>query len=189
MEADWDIDIGPDAPAIEIPWEGFIDLRSRPLSAVDEIQEAATNPSLREALIKLNANESGLFSSKCDVWWLDPEEIDKDEFGSQPENTRHAFASYIDVLFSDEGKFQSFTFHESAVRRLTGELKATTLPDCRVDLVVRSATVETLSGCGITLYAAGCGSDTLAAQVSWQRVLQTAVNATILLSLSSGAGE
>ena len=47
--------------------------------------------------------------------------------------------------------------------------------------------VYTITRAGLSCLEA-CG-DTLAAQVSWQRVLQTAVNATILLSLSSGAGE
>jgi hypothetical protein len=179
MEADWDVEIGPDAPSIEVPWEGFIDLRNDPCSAVLVISEAATHPPLRDALITMNSGESAILTSKCDAWWLKQEEIDVYEFDSRSENVQFGFASYIDVLLINQDRFQSFEFHEDLVRRITGELRATDLTDCRVDIVVRTATINCSSGFGITIYAAGCATLPSLALLSWQRVLEAAVNATI----------
>jgi hypothetical protein len=189
MEADWDIEIFPEAPALVIPWEGFIDLRHGPGAELHLIPEAAGHPPLREALVRLNSKESGSFTSKCDLWWLGQEEIDKDEFGSESENTRFGFASYIDVLFDDTEKFWSFEFHEALVRRLTGALKTLDLADSRVDLVVRPATINSSPGYGMTIYTAGCGNTPLSAQLSWQRVLHAVIEATIKVSLRSTGGE
>jgi len=189
MEADWEVEIGPEAPAIIIPWEGFIDLRTCPTADIHLIPEAAGNVQLREALIRLNSREAGVFTSKCDLWWLTQEEIDKDEFGAEPANTECGFACYVDVLFLDAEKFVSFECHETNVRRLTGVLKKLDLVDCRVDLVVRPATVNSSPGYGLTIYAAGCGATPLLAERSWAQVLQVAAEATITVSLPFSAGE
>lgn len=189
MEADWAVEIGPHAPIIVVPWEGFVDLRLKPLAAVEEISEAADHPPLRDALVRLNSATSDLFTSKCDAWWLNQEEIDTYEFGAQLETPRFGYASYIDVLFVHSEKFRSFPLHEQFVRRLTEELRTLEHSNCRVDLVVRSATFNSSSGYGVTLYAAGCGKNQFLAQLSWQRVLQTTVKATMKMSLPFTAGE
>jgi hypothetical protein len=189
MEADWDVEIGPDSPSIEIPWEGFIDLRNDPNSAVQVIPEADAHPALGDALIRLNSGESALFTSKCDAWQLKHDEIDPYEFSALPEDARSGFASYIDVLLSDQDRFQSFEFHEGFVRRITGELRVIDLAECRVDLVVRAATINSSSGYGVTLYAAGCGRNPSMALLSWQRVLDVSVNATMRVAQPSTTGE
>ena len=179
MEADWDVEIGPDAPAIVVPWDGFIDLRSDSSSAVETIAEASSVVPLRDALIRLNSRESRTFTSKCDVWWLTSEVIDHDEFGTDSESAAFGFASYIDVLLLEANQFASFRFHERLVKQLAGKLRTVDLANCRVDLVVRASTVDSCSGYGITVYTAGCGQSPGEAQTSWQEVLQRAVNATI----------
>ncbi len=179
MEADWAVEVGPDLPSIVVPWDGFVALRSNPSLLVRKIFEANSNPPLCEALTQLNANPSPLLTSKCDVWQLNPEKVDPDEFGSRPEDARCGFASYIDILLIDPERFPFFECHEAMVRRLTERLRAHELANCRVDLVVRSAMVRTTSGYGVTLYAAGCGADQPTAYAAWRSVLHAAVNATI----------
>ncbi|MBV8675232.1 MAG: hypothetical protein JOZ33_17545 [Acidobacteriaceae bacterium] len=182
MEADWDVEIGPDAPSIAVPWPGFVDLRNCPSIAVPSIPETANHPALRDFLVQLNSAGSPVFTSKCDIWTLGQEEIDHDEFGARPENARFAIASYIDILLLAPEKFGSFRFHEAHVRRTTKVLRDIELANCRVDMVVRSATVQSTSGYGLTLYTAGCGADEAMACTSWEAVLQAALNATMNLA-------
>ena len=179
MEADWEIDAGPDAPSIVVPWEGFVELRGNAHQAMQKIPEAADHPALGEALVQLNSAASPLLTSKCDVWELSSEEVDPYEFGSSPENSGCGFASYIDLLLVDPDKFVSFDYHELIARHLTERLRARELKDCRVDLVVRPATVDTADGFGVTLYTAGCGSDQSTAYAAWQAVLGTTIDATM----------
>jgi len=183
MEADWAVEVGPDLPSIDVPWEGFVDLRQNP-SAANALAETAQHPALRDALIALNSAQSPVFTSKCDLWSLTRAEIDPDEFNSAPENAREGIASYIDLLQLDSARLASFDFHEHWARSLTGHLKAVKQTNGRVDLVLRPATVDSVSGYGITLYAAGCGAGTRAANAAWEAVLRAAVAVTMNLGLS-----
>jgi hypothetical protein len=179
MEADWDVEIGPDLPSITVPWDGFIDLRNGAGAATKEISEAVGHPALFDALITLNSRESPVFSSKCDVWEIKQEEIDIYEFAARSESARRGFASYLDALLLDAERFQSFESHELWVRRITEDLRTHVLANCRADLVVRPATAHSLSGFGLTIYAAGCGREGPAAYAAWEAVLQATVDATM----------
>jgi hypothetical protein len=178
MEADWAVEVGSNLPGIELPWEGFVDLRLAQ-SAIGEIVEAGSHPALLTALSLLNSEASPLFTSKCDVWTLRSDEIDPDEFDANAEDARAGFASYIDILQLDPEKFASFEYHEGWVRSLTAALRAIALSNGRVDFVVRAAAVDSKSGYGLTLYAAGCGRDDSTASAAWEAVLHAAVTATI----------
>jgi hypothetical protein len=178
VEADWGAEVGPDLPSIDVPWEGFVDLRLDRLS-VQTIEEAALHPALSEALTTLNSPAPGLFTSKCDTWTLDSSEIDPDEFSALAEDAGEGFASYIDILQVDPVNFSSFEFHERWVRNLTQMLKVIAIFNGRVELIVRAAIVNQDSGYGLTVYALGCGADLSAAYNAWQSVLRAAVTATI----------
>ena len=187
MEADWAVEIGAGLPVIDADWVGFIDLRSG-MDAVETIIEAAAAPALRDALITLNAADSPVFTSKCDLWALTPAEIDPDEFGcGATDPPSEGFASWIDVIARDPKLFHSFEQHEAWVRRASDRLRTKPVLNGRVDLVVRSAMVAASEGFGITLYAAGCGVDTQAARAAWSEVLRAAVAATMRESRASSS--
>lgn len=177
MEADWSVEIGSGLPCIDASWEGFVDLRTAPRTI--HIAEEAQHPALHEVLLTLNAKNSAVFTSKCDVWALVAKEIDPDEFGASRENANVGFASYIDILARDPAYFASFSFHEDRCRELVSHFRLLALPQCRVDLVLRAAVMNEQSGYGLTLYAAGCGVDEAGAYAAWQAVLASAVTATI----------
>src|SRR5437868_6718061 len=112
MEADWEIEIGSDAPVIEARWAGFIDLRAEP-GRVGELAECNQLSGLADALVQLNAKRSPVWTSKCDVF--DPnlidvnnpnKSIDPDEFNSLPQEAQHAVAVYIDVVARDSLRWQ-----------------------------------------------------------------------------------
>lgn len=177
MEADWCVEIGPDLPQIDATWEGFVDLQSS-TSAIETVEEAQ-HSALRKALLALNANNSPVFTSKCDTWTLSAEEIDPDEFGASIGNARMGFASYIDILQRDPAQFASYESHERRTRELASHLRLFAVQNGRVDMVLRAAVMNEASGYGVTLYAAGCGPDEASAYTAWQAVLAAAVAATI----------
>jgi hypothetical protein len=177
VEADWEVEIGGGAPVIEADWPGFpgspcipglpsipgspghIDLRSRP-ERIAEISEAAAFPPLARLLLALNAPDSGLYTSKCDLWQPEPTDL----------------ACYIDLL-PREGKVfahrqQAETFCREYVARL-----ATAQPqhgpesshDSSIALVIRLAIAGPAEGFGITAYLsakAASQPDAAAAQTS-----------------------
>jgi len=69
MQADYEVDLGPDAPALEVPWRSadgsarYFDLRSRP-ELLLEIREAAANPELARFLSAINAPRSHFQSAR-----------------------------------------------------------------------------------------------------------------------------
>jgi len=67
MEADWEVEIGGGAPIIDACWDGLVHLQTAPERAA-ELPEAADLPRLAEALVRLNAPRSPVWTSKCDVW-------------------------------------------------------------------------------------------------------------------------
>ena len=54
MEADWEVEIGGDAPVIDAQWPGLVDLRANP-ERVCEIAEASAFPPLADLLLALNS--------------------------------------------------------------------------------------------------------------------------------------
>jgi hypothetical protein len=178
MEADWSVEIGAGLAEIHVPWEGFIDLRSS-IADLLAISEAARFPALAKALTALNDQASSLFTAKCDVWTMDETEIDRYEFAAAAKDAQTGVASYVDVLECLAENFASVEFHERRARQLANSLRGIAINNGRVDLVIRPARVNDRDGYGITVYAAGCGSDSTAALAGWESVLTAAVLATI----------
>jgi hypothetical protein len=151
MDADWDVEIGGDAPVIETDWAGFIDLSAQP-ERISDIAEAGTFLPLADLLSALNRRSSQVWTSKCDVW--------------EPKSS--ALACYIDLL-PREGKVfaqwqQAEFFCREIVARLNGADCTERIPDrsiegdmqsspaCSIALVIRQAIAGQLVGFGITAY-------------------------------------
>ena len=154
MEADWEIEIGDDAPVIEADWSDFVDLRLSP-ERVRELAEVREIPAIADALVHLNAKESPVWTSKCDVWPV--AEIDPYELNAPPESATCALACYIDLL---PGANQHWLVVEDAVQWCSGvceHLRSILLDSCRADFIVRRAFVGAQPGLGITAYLMACG--------------------------------
>lgn len=73
MDADYNVDLGPDAPALELPWSDpggrvqYINLRRHP-ERLAELPEPAEYAALHDLLRAVNAPQSPWQSAKCDVW-------------------------------------------------------------------------------------------------------------------------
>lgn len=178
MEADWAAEIGPRLDHIDPAWAGFIDLRTCP-DAAEQVPETAASAELRDALALLNAPDSPVFTSKCDVWTLASDELDPWEYDFPPGEPRTGLAVYIDLIARDPEVFLSFERHEYWVRNTALRLRALPITGGRADLVIRAALDGEHAGFGVTLYAAGCGCDASAAKSAWEAILRATVAATM----------
>jgi len=169
MEADWEFEVGGDAPAIEAGWAGFIDLERNPESG-RELPEAAQLPGLAEALIQLNEAASPFWTSKCDVWpSLEAGDFDPDELDAPPDSSAHAMGCYIDLLPRvDRQWFQPETA-AAACREVCSLLHKIPLRCCRADLVIRRVFLTPdredrhSMPLGVTIYLTSCGPSQAAA--------------------------
>jgi hypothetical protein len=163
MEADWEVELGGEAPVIEALWPGFVDLRLHPEQAW-QLTEAAQLPTLAEALAKLNAAPSPVWTSKCDLWpVLDSGAFDPDELDAPHGSGAHAIGCYIDILPTSGPQWGQPA--EAVCKHLCGLLRAFPLRCCRVDLVIRRAFIAAgPMNLGITAYLTACGSSPAAAE-------------------------
>jgi hypothetical protein len=170
MEADWEIEVGGDALVIEAQWEGFVDLRRFP-DRVGVLPEAQDLQGLTEVLIRLNAPESRVWTSKCDVWTIS--EFDPLEFDAPPDVPLQAFACYLDVLPGNEG--QGWGSPDAAIslcREICDRLRAISIRCCRVDLVVRRALIAGQGALGTTAYVSACGASLSDAKAVLEQALR-----------------
>jgi hypothetical protein len=162
MDADWEVEIGGGAPAIEALWPGFVDLRSFP-ARIAEIVEAASFPALAVLLQRLNAAESPLWTSKCDIW--EPESAALARPGEVVGHAPSALACYIDLLPVEGCVFARWQQAEAFCREWVARLSDDRLPECSVDLVVRLAIAGPAEGFGVTAYLSAGGGNRPAAAV------------------------
>ena len=155
MEADWEFEVGGDAPVIEPHWTGFVDLRAAPNRAGD-IPEARQLPGLADALARLNATNSPVWTCKTDVFV--PSRIDPDELDAASAEASYAIACYVDLLMRIDQQWELAREAEMTCRELCVRLRDIPLRRCRVDLVVRRAYLKHDSNdLGVTAYLTACG--------------------------------
>jgi hypothetical protein len=158
VQADWEFEVGGDAPVIDAHWPGLVDLRLAPERAI-EIQEAKDFAALGPALEQLNAPASPVWTSKCDFFpQLEPGEFDPDELDAPPGSAACASACYIDMLPLG-GQWSAAADAADACKHICGLLGVIALRCCRVDLLVRRAVIAPGSvDLGITAYLTACGA-------------------------------
>jgi hypothetical protein len=159
MEADWEIEIGADAPVIDAYWAGFVDLRvsSEPARLFPETVEV---PALAEMLMRLNAPSSPVWTSKCDLW--QPETFDPDELDATPEEGSVAIACYVDLLPRTGRQWLSPMSAVGWCKSVCSRVHTSPLRCSRADLIIRRALQASDNGSdelkvAITAYLTACG--------------------------------
>ncbi len=172
MEADWEFEVGGEAPVIEAWWPGLVDLRRSPASVV-EIPEAAEFPALGDVLIRLNGASSPVWTSKCGVWTSDNVELfDADEFDAPPGGTAHTHGCYIDLLPKDEGQWLSADAIAAVCKSWSAVFRGVSLGSCRADLIIRRAfTPPGRMHLAVTAYLTGSGFTPGEARVALEAAL------------------
>ena len=137
MQADFSVELGRDAPALEIPWSSddphvrYYDLKRHP-DLVQKIPEAAAYPELGAFLSRINATEFPLATAKCDAWASNEVAPAEEIFGDRK------FVSYVDLVFVDETERCSFEKHEAFAKELCRLLSQAPEIAATVELVIRN---------------------------------------------------
>ena len=187
MEADWSVALAAGDPVITVPWVApgddlnqciFVDLRQN-LDRIDEIEEARAKPGMRSVLLLLNGAGSQFWTAKCDTWnssavegdeAFDPYEMDTD-----PQETAFGTGSYIDLLPRDTALLSCFECQEFWMRTVVERLRVVTARAVRVELVLRHAEVEAVSGFAVTWFVEACGATVERAEQRWGEALDLAL--------------
>ena len=194
MLLEWSAACGADDPVLVVPWAAaeednsnahFVDLRENPYD-LDQIPEAEQHPALLQALRALNATRSPVFTAKCDVWPMDPDELDAARLNLDlpAAEAPAGFASYLDLVWRERSLFVSFPQQEQRVQRLARLLEPIDTPQALVDCVLRPALVD-LAGDGlrfqegfsVSLYVQALGTDPIHAYQHWEQALAAVVTA------------
>ena len=136
MQADFSVDLGRDAPALEIPWSSddpqvrYYDLKSHP-ELVQQIPESQAYPELASFLGRINSPGFPLATAKCDVWLSSEVAPEEEIFGDRK------FVSYIDLVFVDQEDQCSLEKHEVFVRELCRLLSHAPEIPATAELVIR----------------------------------------------------
>lgn len=208
MQADYSVEIGGEAPALEIPWRSvdgaarYFDLHVRP-ELLLEIDEAQRFRELGEFLAVVNAPGSPLATAKCDVWATRELNAEEAIFGAPLK-----LASYVDLVFGGEERF-SFPQHEEFARALCALLnKAPEMPSA-AEFVIRrcyfhpagvqlgatesasgeeaARETEPLDGYCVSFYLSGYGDEETDARQRWAIGMKLVQNAILQLSVRRSA--
>jgi hypothetical protein len=185
MEADWEIEIGGGAAAIEALWAGFVDLRGEP-ARIAEIAEAAGFPPLARLLLALNRPPSPLWTAKCDLWEPAAEELGRSNAAPPAAEAAQEFAlaCYIDLLPFFGKVFAQWQHAESFCRSWVARLDSVAAPHAALELVVRQAIAGAVEGFGVTAYLSARGRDRAASAAALAASME-ALAATIPPLLSA----
>ncbi len=197
MDADYSIELGPTAPALEIPWQDpdgrlhYVDLRSDSgaldhdvaLINVNRIPEARQFPALARFLVAVNSPESQWQTAKCDVW---PEEgLAKENLYNQG----YAHHCYVDIVLAGQAAPLRFSLevHQQLARELAQLLETNTELEATAEIVVRhcyfhhSGAEESDAGYCMTLFVGAYGSSSSAATECWDRAMDFASECVLKL--------
>jgi hypothetical protein len=190
VQADFSVELGAEDDVMELPWSGladgprYYDLKRQPELLLN-VKEAFEDRELGEFLAAINSRNSILESSKCDVWASN--DLSEQE---QVFQAGCKFASYVDLLFSDDAPRQSFSDHEELAKQVCGLLKRAPEISAAAEFVVRRCyfrvrpdnETDHLEGFGITFYLSGYGEDEAEARRRWMIALKVVENALLQLS-------
>jgi hypothetical protein len=172
VEADWSVEIGAGLPTIDLPWEGWIDLRG--CVSVEDVSQALAEareyPELGEVLLKTR-DLTDAVTAKCDVFSVEMDEARRAMLEMPGDEAQEGLGSYLDFALSPAGGFADFASCEGLVRRITSRLAALPLAAASAEIVLRAGSFFEESSYGLTVYAFGYGRDRAAARTAWAEIL------------------
>lgn len=186
MQVDYEVEIGPDAPALELPWKSedgavrYFDLKAD-LALISKIPEAAGCPELAAFLSRINAAGFPLQTAKCDLWQT--RELSDEE---RIFNAECKCGSYIDLLFAAEQPRFSLESHESLARELCALLRRAPETPASVEFVIRQChyhsqaeSQSSSAGFYVTAYVSGFDDDDEGSRLRWAIALKLVQHALV----------
>lgn len=187
MEADWSIELGEGMAVIDAQWSEWKDLRRHP-QLIEELDEPGLLPALGKLLRRLNAADSGFWTSKCDFWRVE-DAVDPYELESDANSCRIALSCYIDLLAVDGTTWRAVEESKRWAAACVGRLRSRQCSHSRVDVVLRRAILVTEKAdssqpdsafnLATTIYVTGCGSDEQNAIKSLESAMEALITALL----------
>jgi hypothetical protein len=185
MLTDWSALCSPEDPVLVVPWTdparniSFVDLRSNPYD-FDAIPEAVHHAPVLHALRALNATRSPVFTAKCDVWQLAPEELEalQSELDVDTNEPHIGFGGYIDLMFREKSTFTSSAQQQQWIARLLRLAATLDHPTAALECVLRPALLDLgapQEGYAVSVYVKAVGPDQGSAMEAWSAVLADVV--------------
>ena len=98
---------------------------------------------------------------------------------AEPQETGFGTGSYIDLLPRDVELRSSFERQELWMRAVVERLRLVSAKAVRVELVLRHAEVEGVSGFGVSWFVEACGATAERAEERWGEALDLALAVTV----------
>jgi hypothetical protein len=194
MEADYEVELGAGAPALELPWEdpegrwNYVDLRGEAGAAgpdwernlkrcIDRIPETRQFPPLRRFLLDVNSLQSAWQTAKCSVW---PETAKAED---NLYNAAFTHSCYVDLVLAEPFAPQrtELELHERLAKQLAAALVADARLEAQAEIVVRrcyfhrgAITADSDAGYCLTLFLIGYGAAAAKASESLRSALALA---------------
>lgn len=202
MDADSSVELGPTAPALELPWkdpEGrvqYVNLRGaaggggdrgveRDLErGVERIPEARQFPALRRFLVDVNSRRSPWQTAKCDVW-TGAAEAAENLYGAE-----FAQGSYVDVVLAAQsaGLRGELEVHQRLAKEWARALETDEALEATAEAVVRrcyfhgaARAEESDAGYCLTLWVTGYGASAAEAGERWATAMELAAGCLVKL--------
>jgi hypothetical protein len=142
VEADDSLELGPPAPALELPWNDptgrshYVELRGEAGATernLDQIAEVRQFPALRRFLLDVNSPPSPWQTAKCDVW------TGQAEPAENLYNAGFTHGSYIDLVLAEQASSWrgSLEVHQRLAKQLARRLEANESIEAVAEIVVR----------------------------------------------------
>ncbi len=213
MDADYSVELGPAAPALEIPWQDpegrlhYVELRGDASSLVHNIAdhsiadhnvalincipEARQFPALGRFLIAVNAPESDWQTAKCDVW------PDKAEAAENLYRQGFEQSCYVDIVLAGGGAASrcSLETHQRLARELAQSLETNAALKATAEVVVRRCyyhhgnAEESDAGYCMTLFLSAYGASPAEAAECWERAMDFAAGCVLKLRSHEGCAK
>jgi hypothetical protein len=197
VEADHSLELGPAAPALEIPWkdpEGrfhYFDLRRQP-DAMQHIPEALQFLALRRFLLSVNSPPSAWQTAKCDVW---PDESEPSE---NLYDATFEQSCYVDLVLAEQSAAwrEDLPVHQLAAKELAHMLGANETLEALAEIIVRRCYFhfstdpeESDAGYCMTLFLTGYGATPAKAAECWDRAMEFAAACVLRLQPHEGRAQ
>jgi hypothetical protein len=197
MEADYSVELGPTAPALEFPWEDpegrlhYFDLRTEP-GSIEHLPEARQFPALRRFLLEVNSSPSAWQTAKCDVW------REQTEAAENLYDAGFEQSSYVDLVLAGETAAlrKNLEVHRFAANQMAQMLEANEALEALAEIVVRRCyfhrnadAEESEAGYCLTLFLTGYGVTPAKAAASWDCAMNFAAGCVLKLQPHEGRAQ
>jgi len=178
MHAEWSVEIGPESPALEVPWRSedgslrFFDLKKQP-ELLLEIPETFEYFEIADFLSHVNA-KSEMATAKCDLWLTSEMDVEDEGWGEPMKRV-----SYIDLFFDREVERMDFAAHERLADLIVTKFGRLPEMPAKLEIVIRQCHFHrpgepgaSDAGYSFTMYVTGYGDEEVKAHVHWAIALQ-----------------